>query len=220
MSDPLSSTSSHNSRLVFSIYSSVSSYFRPVAVPDEYAIYGPLIRLRKTAPLGSSVLPGNCVSEKPESVASISDKIWTFVLLMFCWPCIVFFQPVHQTATYRCEDTRGRIIQFWPPDDDNNDNNNIKFQGLSSTTHLKLAPMRRLCGSARLLPLYVFTSWTGNFTFHNLKIVFLLPCSHCQLSQEKLQTWNSECRKTQFQETFQSSGKLFIRADGIQLKCL
>jgi len=27
-------------------------------------------------------------------------------------------QSVHQTATYRCDDTRCCIIQFWPPDDE------------------------------------------------------------------------------------------------------
>jgi len=27
-------------------------------------------------------------------------------------------QPVHETATYRCDDTRGYIMQFWPPDDE------------------------------------------------------------------------------------------------------
>ena len=26
--------------------------------------------------------------------------------------------PVHGTATQRCDDTRGCIIQFWPPDDE------------------------------------------------------------------------------------------------------
>jgi len=26
--------------------------------------------------------------------------------------------PVHRTATYRCDDTRDCIIQFWPPDDE------------------------------------------------------------------------------------------------------
>ena len=26
--------------------------------------------------------------------------------------------PVHGTATYICDDTRGCIIQFWPPDDE------------------------------------------------------------------------------------------------------
>jgi len=25
---------------------------------------------------------------------------------------------VHQTATYRCDDTRGYVMQFWPPDDE------------------------------------------------------------------------------------------------------
>jgi len=27
-------------------------------------------------------------------------------------------QPVHGTATYRCDDTRGCIIQFCPPEDE------------------------------------------------------------------------------------------------------
>ena len=27
-------------------------------------------------------------------------------------------RPVNGTATYRCDDTRGCIVQFWPPDDE------------------------------------------------------------------------------------------------------
>ena len=27
-------------------------------------------------------------------------------------------RPVHGTVTYRCDDTRDCIIQFWPPDDE------------------------------------------------------------------------------------------------------
>ena len=27
-------------------------------------------------------------------------------------------RPVHRTATYRCDDTRDYIVQFWPPDDE------------------------------------------------------------------------------------------------------
>jgi len=27
-------------------------------------------------------------------------------------------QPVHRTATYRCDDTRGCVMQFWPLDDE------------------------------------------------------------------------------------------------------
>jgi len=30
----------------------------------------------------------------------------------------VFCQPVHGTATYRCDDTRCCTIQFWPTDDE------------------------------------------------------------------------------------------------------
>ena len=29
----------------------------------------------------------------------------------------VLSQPVHRTATYRCDDIRDSIVQFWPPDD-------------------------------------------------------------------------------------------------------
>ena len=36
------------------------------------------------------------------------------------WPsrAHVHSQPAHRTATYRCDDTRCCIIQFWPPDDE------------------------------------------------------------------------------------------------------
>jgi len=27
-------------------------------------------------------------------------------------------QPVHGTTTYRCDDTRDCIVQYWPPDDE------------------------------------------------------------------------------------------------------
>ena len=44
-------------------------------------------------------------------------------LYMFRAPCahrqeIVLSQPVHWTATYRYDDTRGCIIKFSPPDDE------------------------------------------------------------------------------------------------------
>jgi len=34
-------------------------------------------------------------------------------------------QPVHETATYRCDDTRGCGMQFLPPDDDHNSARNM-----------------------------------------------------------------------------------------------
>jgi len=30
----------------------------------------------------------------------------------------VFSQPVHETATCRCDDTRSCVMKFWPPDDE------------------------------------------------------------------------------------------------------
>ena len=30
----------------------------------------------------------------------------------------VLSQPVHGTATYRCDDARDCIVKFWPPDDE------------------------------------------------------------------------------------------------------
>ena len=29
---------------------------------------------------------------------------------------LLLSQPVHRTATCRCDDNRGCIVQFWPPD--------------------------------------------------------------------------------------------------------
>ena len=35
-------------------------------------------------------------------------------------------QVVHETATYRCDDTRGCVIQFWPPDDEHMCSKHVK----------------------------------------------------------------------------------------------
>jgi len=39
------------------------------------------------------------------------------IITLCTWPSVAL-QPVHGTATYRCDDTRGCIMQFWPPDDE------------------------------------------------------------------------------------------------------
>jgi len=38
----------------------------------------------------------------------------------------VHSQPVHETSTYRCDDTRGCIMQFWLPDDDHMGSKNVE----------------------------------------------------------------------------------------------
>ena len=38
----------------------------------------------------------------------------------------ILSQHVHETATYRCDDTtRGFVMQFWPPDDEHNSARNM-----------------------------------------------------------------------------------------------
>jgi len=41
-----------------------------------------------------------------------------FIYSLSLWPWPVLSQPVHGMATYKCDDTRGCIIQFWPPHDE------------------------------------------------------------------------------------------------------
>jgi len=38
----------------------------------------------------------------------------------------VLSQAVHETATYRCDDTRGCVMQFWPPDDGHMCSNHVE----------------------------------------------------------------------------------------------
>jgi len=44
------------------------------------------------------------------------------VCWVISWVVLLWFDVcgrlVHQTATYKCDDTRGCIMQFWPPDDE------------------------------------------------------------------------------------------------------
>jgi len=49
------------------------------------------------------------------------------IITLCRWPsgAQVLSQPVHRTATYRCDDTRCCIIQFWPPDDEHNSARNM-----------------------------------------------------------------------------------------------
>ena len=48
----------------------------------------------------------------------LSSWRWAHVLETGWQRTQVLSQPVHRKATYRCDDTRGCIVQFWPPDDE------------------------------------------------------------------------------------------------------
>ena len=97
----------------------------PTTRPEEsYRVWCAWVWSRNLSPLGLSC---------HETQIDISLQI-----LIFCWPCISIylflninqldalnfivslfqaFTCLHGTATYRCDDTRDCIIQFWPPDD-------------------------------------------------------------------------------------------------------
>ena len=52
--------------------------------------------------------------------------------------------PVHQTATYRFDDTRGCVMQFWPPDDGHMCSKHVEAWN-------KLIVKQKLCASSWLI---------------------------------------------------------------------
>ena len=70
-------------------------------------------------------------------------------VLTFCWPCISIYlshlsQPVHETAIYRCDDTRGCVMQFWPPDDEHMCSKHVEAWN-------KLIVKQKFCASSWLI---------------------------------------------------------------------
>ena len=51
---------------------------------------------------------------------------------------------VHETATYKCDDTGGCVIQFWPPDDEHMCSKHVK-------TRNKLTVKQKFCASSWLI---------------------------------------------------------------------
>jgi len=48
-------------------------------------------------------------------VVAIIRSLSFDLLKIILYNCVA---PVHGTTTYRCDDTRCCIVQFWPPDDE------------------------------------------------------------------------------------------------------
>ena len=53
-------------------------------------------------------------------------------------------QPVHETATYKCDDTRGCVMQFWPPDDEHMCSKHVEAWN-------KLIVKQKFCASSWLI---------------------------------------------------------------------
>ena len=60
-------------------------------------------------------------------------------------------QPVHETATYRCDDTRGCVMQFWPPDDEHMCSKLVEARN-------KLIVKQKFCASSWLIT-EIITVW-------------------------------------------------------------
>jgi len=58
--------------------------------------------------------------------------------------CTGLSQPVHGTATYTCDDTRGRVMQFWPPDDEHMCSKHVEVWN-------KLTVKKKICVSSWLI---------------------------------------------------------------------
>ena len=92
-----------------------------------------------------------------------------------------FLQPVHQTATYMCDDTRDCVMQFWPPDDEQMCSKHVEAWN-------KLIVKQKLFASSwlitetkpymfRTLPLSNITSF---ITVHTALIYIIRVCYSCQ----------------------------------------
>jgi len=56
----------------------------------------------------------------------------------------VLSQPVHRMAAYRCDDTRGRVKQVWPPDDEHMCSKHVEAWN-------KLIVKQKFCASSWLI---------------------------------------------------------------------
>ena len=91
-------------------------------------------------------------------------------------------QPVHETATYWCDDTRGCVTQFWPPDDEYMCSKHIQGTGWERTLstcardgNILVWWYQRLCNA-------ILTSWwrahvLETYTGHRLREDSLNLCT-------------------------------------------
>jgi len=82
----------------------------------------------------------------------------------------VLSQPVHQTATYSCDDIRGCVMQFWPPDDEHMCSKHVEAWN-------KLIVKQKFCSSSWLITEINILTCTVSKTskFKVLLVSLLLP---------------------------------------------
>ena len=82
----------------------------------------------------------------------------------------ILSQPVHQTATYRCDGTRGCVMQFWPPDDEHMCSKHVGAWN-------KLIVKQKICVSSWLITEINILRCTVSKTSKD-EIWFLRVCHH------------------------------------------
>jgi len=79
-----------------------------------------------------------------------------------------FVLPVHETATYRCDDTRGCITQFWPPDDEHMCSKHVE-------AWTKLTVKQKICASSWLITEIKSFSSFVDMSFTNILFFYICP---------------------------------------------
>ena len=89
------------------------------------------------------------------------------------WPScaqVALSHPVHETATYRCDDTRGCVMQFWPADDEHMCSKHVEAWN-------KLIVKQKFCASIWLITeiniLRCTVSKTSKFMWYFLCLCFV-----------------------------------------------
>ena len=82
-----------------------------------------------------------------QDVKIVSHSLWYHHT--YRWPSgaqveRVLSHPVHETATYRCDNTRGCVMQFWPPDDEHICSKHVEVWN-------KLIVKQKFCASSLLI---------------------------------------------------------------------
>jgi len=91
--------------------------------------------------------------------------------------CTVLSQPMHETTTYKCDDTRCCVMQFWLPDDEHICSKHVAAWN-------KLIVKQKFCASSWLITEINIlrctvseTSIFANISIHKLMILLSVQCS-------------------------------------------
>ena len=90
--------------------------------------------------------------------------------------------PVHETATYRCDDTRGCVTQFWPPDDEHMCSKHVAAWN-------KLIVKQKFCASSWLITEINILRCTVSKTSKFYKYVCAFYTTRTMFTQEVCNLW-------------------------------